>query len=309
MDRLLRDPGVAALLAEAPRPVLLGAVREAIEAARRGRAGAPDDWAAEVRERLAALLRPGLRPVLNATGVVLHTNLGRAPLAPVAAAAAAAAAAGYTNLEFELSTGTRGARSDHGRALLRELSGAEDALVVNNAAGALLLALAALADGREVVISRGELIEIGGSFRIPDILVRSGARLREVGTTNRTHARDYRERDRKRDRRAAHRPSVQLRAAGLRGHAGARGNRGAGRRARAAVPLRRRERSARGSLAVGSYRRAAGHRGARCRGGSGRSSAVTSSWAGRRPAASWGGLIWWRGAANIRSRAPSAPTR
>ena len=191
VDRLLRDPGVAALLADAPRPVVLGAVRETLEAARRRRAGPPEDWAAEIRERVGVLLRPGLRPVLNATGVVLHTNLGRAPLAPAAVAAVAAAATGYTNLELELSTGTRGSRSDHGRALLRELTGAEDALVVNNAAGALLLALAALAGGREVVISRGELIEIGGSFRIPDILTRSGARLREIGTTNRTHLRDY----------------------------------------------------------------------------------------------------------------------
>jgi L-seryl-tRNA(Ser) seleniumtransferase len=191
VDRLLRDPGVAALLADAPRPVVLGAVRETLEAARRRRAGPPEDWAAEIRERVGVILRPGLRPVLNATGVVLHTNLGRAPLAPAAVAAVAAAATGYTNLELELSTGTRGSRSDHGRALLRELTGAEDALVVNNAAGALLLALAALAGGREVVISRGELIEIGGSFRIPDILTRSGARLREIGTTNRTHLRDY----------------------------------------------------------------------------------------------------------------------
>ena len=190
VDRLLRDPGVAAMLAEAPRAAVLRAVRETLAAARSRRAGPPEDWAGEIRERLAAATRPGLRPVLNATGVVLHTNLGRAPLAP-AAVAAAAGAAGYTNLEFDLSTGSRGARSDHCRALLCELTGAEDALVVNNAAAALLLALAALADGREVVISRGELIEIGGSFRIPDILVRSGARLREVGTTNRTHASDY----------------------------------------------------------------------------------------------------------------------
>ena len=193
VDRLLRDPGVAAMLAEAPRPVVLDIIRRTLEAARTRRSGAPDDWAAEIRERLAAAVRPRLRVVLNATGVVLHTNLGRAPLAPAAAAAATGVAAGYSNLELDLSTGSRGSRSDHGRPLLRELTGAEDALVVNNAAGALLLALAALADGREVVISRGELIEIGGSFRIPDILTRSGARLREVGTTNRTHLRDYRE--------------------------------------------------------------------------------------------------------------------
>ena len=180
------------MLAEAPRPAVVRAVRETLDAARRRGAGAPEDWAAEIRERLAAAARPGLRPVFNATGVVLHTNLGRAPLAPSAVAAAAAAAAGYTNLELDLSTGSRGARSDHCRRRLRDLTGAEDALVVNNAAGALLLALAAHAAGREVLISRGELIEIGGSFRIPDILASSGARLREVGTTNRTHLGDYR---------------------------------------------------------------------------------------------------------------------
>ena len=192
VDRLLREPGVAAMLAEVPRPAVLRAVRETLEAARLRRAGAPEDWAGEIRERLAAAIRPGLRTVLNATGVVLHTNLGRAPLALEAAAAVASVASGYSNLELDLSTGTRGARSDHCRALLREITGAEDALVVNNAAGALLLALAAHADGRDVVISRGELIEIGGSFRIPDILRQSGARLREVGTTNRTHPQDYR---------------------------------------------------------------------------------------------------------------------
>jgi L-seryl-tRNA(Ser) seleniumtransferase len=130
--------------------------------------------------------------VLNATGVVLHTILGRAPLAPAAVAAVAAVAAGYSNLELDLAAGTRGSRGDHCRGLLRDVTGAEDALVVNNAAGALLLALNAHAAGRDVLISRGELIEIGGSFRIPDILGRSGARLREVGTTNRTHLEDYR---------------------------------------------------------------------------------------------------------------------
>jgi L-seryl-tRNA(Ser) seleniumtransferase len=191
VDRLLREPAVAAMLAEAPRPAVLRAIRETLEAARSRRAGPPEDWPEEIRERLAAATRSSLCPVLNATGVVLHTNLGRAPLAPAAVAAAAAVAGSYSNLELDLSTGARGSRSDHGRSLLRELTGAEDALVVNNAAGALLLALAAHADGRDVIISRGELIEIGGSFRIPDILARSGARLCEVGTTNRTHLRDY----------------------------------------------------------------------------------------------------------------------
>jgi L-seryl-tRNA(Ser) seleniumtransferase len=130
--------------------------------------------------------------VLNATGVVLHTNLGRAPLAPAAVRAVAEIAFGYSNLEYDLGTGTRGTRTDHCRGLLRQITGAADALVVNNAAGALVLALGALASGRQVLISRGELIEIGGSFRIPDIMSRSGALLREVGTTNRTHLEDYR---------------------------------------------------------------------------------------------------------------------
>jgi len=192
VDRLLRDPEVAELLEQLPRAVVVEAVRESLAAARTRRAGAPESWSAEIRERLAARGRPSLRPVLNATGVVLHTNLGRAPLAPSAIAAVAAVAAGYSNLEFDLHAGTRGSRHDHCRALLREVTGAEDALAVNNAAGALVLALNAHASGREVLISRGELIEIGGSFRIPDILERSGARLREVGTTNRTHLADYR---------------------------------------------------------------------------------------------------------------------
>jgi L-seryl-tRNA(Ser) seleniumtransferase len=168
------------------------AVRESLAAARSRRAGPPESWAADVRERLSDRARASLRPVLNATGVVLHTNLGRAPLAPSAVTAMVAVASGYSNLELDLDTGTRGSRSDHCREPLRAATGAEDALAVNNAAGALLLALAALAAGRDVLISRGELIEIGGSFRIPDILVRSGARLREIGTTNRTHLDDYR---------------------------------------------------------------------------------------------------------------------
>jgi L-seryl-tRNA(Ser) seleniumtransferase len=191
VDRLLREPAVQELLDSSPRSAVLRAVRQTLDAARTRRAGPPADWAAEIRETLAAAERGSLRPVLNATGVVLHTNLGRAPLAPEAIAAVAALAGGYSNLELDLSTGTRGSRSDHCRGVLREVTGAGDALVVNNAAGALLLALGAHAAGRDVLISRGELIEIGGSFRIPDILVRSGARLREIGTTNRTHLEDY----------------------------------------------------------------------------------------------------------------------
>jgi L-seryl-tRNA(Ser) seleniumtransferase len=192
VDRLLLEPEILELLRTAPRIAVVDAVRESLAAARTRRAGPPESWAADVRERLADRTRPSLRPVLNATGVVLHTNLGRAPLARAALAAMVEVGTGYSNLEFDLDTGTRGSRSDHCRASLRAVAGAEDALAVNNAAGALLLALGALAAGREVIISRGELIEIGGSFRIPDILERSGARLREVGTTNRTHLEDYR---------------------------------------------------------------------------------------------------------------------
>lgn len=139
---------------------------------------------------LSRRLSPSLRPVVNATGVIVHTNLGRAPLTP-AAIAHIADVAGYTNLEFDLKSGSRGSRSVHATALLRRLTGAGDAAVVNNNAAATLLTLAALATGREVIISRGELVEIGGGFRIPDVLHQSGARLREVGTTNRTRPADY----------------------------------------------------------------------------------------------------------------------
>ena len=192
VDRLLREPAVADLFRHAPRNAVVAAVREALEAAHTRRAGPPDDWGADVRERLVAGSTRSLHLVLNATGVVLHTNLGRAPLAPAAIRAVSDIASGYASLEIDLHTGTRGSRSDHCRAALAQLSGMDDALVVNNAAGALVLALNAHAVGREVLISRGELIEIGGSFRIPDILEKSGARLREVGTTNRTHLDDYR---------------------------------------------------------------------------------------------------------------------
>jgi len=193
VDRLLQEPGVQALLAEAPRNLVVAAVREAVLAARSGRSPMPSDWVEEVAERVAQRVSPSLVPVLNATGVVLHTNLGRAPLASAAIAAVQAVASGYSTLELDLATGARGSRSDHCAALLASLTGAADGLVVNNAAGALVLALNAAADGREVLISRGELIEIGGSFRIPDILMKSGAILREVGTTNRTHLADYRD--------------------------------------------------------------------------------------------------------------------
>lgn len=145
----------------------------------------------DARESLAASARGSLRPVINATGVVIHTNLGRAPLAPAALARAAAIAAGYSNLEYDLAAGTRGSRTVHAESLLTTLTGAEAAIVVNNNAAATLLILTGLANGREVVISRGELVEIGGGFRVPDVMRQSGATLREVGTTNRTRVNDY----------------------------------------------------------------------------------------------------------------------
>ncbi len=151
----------------------------------------PENLAQAVRDRLAQLADPSPEAVINATGVVIHTNLGRSPFSPAAVARIAEVAAHYSNLEFNVDEGRRGSRHDHVRDLLRLLTGAEDALVVNNNAAAVLLTLRAMAEGRDVVISRGELVEIGGSFRIPDILAQSGARLHEVGTTNRTHPADY----------------------------------------------------------------------------------------------------------------------
>ena len=192
IDTLLVGPGVAALLSDHPRALVVKAARLAVEAARAsGGAMPPEGWDAAVRAAALRLAEPSLAPVINATGVVLHTNLGRAPLAEAAIASMTRVARGYAALEYDLGRGTRGSRHAHCRDLLVELTGAADALVVNNAAGALLLALSALARGGEAVVSRGELVEIGGSFRIPDIMARSGAKLVEVGTTNRTHPADY----------------------------------------------------------------------------------------------------------------------
>jgi L-seryl-tRNA(Ser) seleniumtransferase len=190
----LRDlPSVDELARGIDDPLAVSAARAVIDRAREEiRAGAdPGDLAARLHEELEALRRPSLRRVLNATGVIVHTNLGRAPLADAALEQVVAIARGYSNLELDLRDGTRGSRQDHVAALLRRLTGAEAALVVNNNAAAMLLALAALAEAREVIVSRGELIEIGDGFRIPDVLARSGARLVEVGTTNRTRAKDY----------------------------------------------------------------------------------------------------------------------
>ncbi|MFL5606160.1 MAG: L-seryl-tRNA(Sec) selenium transferase [Gemmatimonadaceae bacterium] len=190
---LLDSAGVRALLGTAPRSLVVNAVRDVVARVRE-LGGAPTDddaWAQAVAERLTASRRPSLRPVINATGVVLHTNLGRAPLAPAALDAIEVVASGYSNLEYDLTHGTRGSRYAHCAALLRELTGAEDALVVNNGAAALVLALNTVAADREALLSRGELVEIGGSFRVHDIMAKSGARLREVGATNRTHLSDY----------------------------------------------------------------------------------------------------------------------
>jgi len=195
VNALLESEAMRPLLGRAPRSLVTAAARLALDAARRAPSAAPRGdaaWAAAVEGALAARERPSLRPLFNATGVVLHTNLGRAPLAAAALEAIREAAAGFCNLEYDLDAGARGSRYVHCVALLRELTGAEDAIVVNNCAAALVLALNATADGREAIVSRGELVEIGGSFRVPDIMAKSGARLVEVGSTNRTHLDDYR---------------------------------------------------------------------------------------------------------------------
>jgi L-seryl-tRNA(Ser) seleniumtransferase len=184
----------AAALGTAPRWAVIEAARRTIAAKREAilaGGGGAEIVAAEVAALAADLARPRLRRVINATGVVLHTNLGRAPLADAARVAIDEVARGYTNLEYDLVKGERGSRHDHLRELLRELTGAEDALVVNNNAAATVLGLAALATNKEIVVSRGELIEIGGSFRLPEILALSRGTLVEIGTTNKTHRKDY----------------------------------------------------------------------------------------------------------------------
>jgi L-seryl-tRNA(Ser) seleniumtransferase len=193
VSALLERTAVRALLDRAPRSVVVDAIRTAIDEARAGAAVPHDDgqWDAAIAAALQRSQRASLRRVINATGVVLHTNLGRAPLAAAAVDAMQRVAVGYANLEYDIDRGARGSRYTHCVALLRELTGAEDALVVNNNAAALVLVLNTVAAGRGALISRGELVEIGGSFRIPDIMERSGAKLVEVGTTNRTHVADY----------------------------------------------------------------------------------------------------------------------
>lgn len=210
MNEMLRSlPQVSALLESEPaghlverysREEVLGVLRDELQRTRDGllrdaRGTLPDftsdDFFADLGAKIEARRRSSLRPVINATGIIVHTNLGRARIAPEALAAIQDIGGSYSNLELDLATGERGSRHDHVEALIGELTGAEAALVVNNCAAAVLLCLTALARDREVIASRGELIEIGGAFRLPDVIAQTGARLREVGTTNRTHLRDY----------------------------------------------------------------------------------------------------------------------
>jgi L-seryl-tRNA(Ser) seleniumtransferase len=198
VDALLASSAFSDLLETRPRSLVVEALRRTLHRVREELAtGARDavpaeaEIAGETLLDLEAMDRPSIRRVINATGVPLHTNLGRAPLPEAARLALDDVARGYSNIEYDIESGARGSRHAHVRALLSELTGAEDALVVNNNAAAVVLALNELADGREVIVSRGELVEIGGSFRVPEIIAKSGARIVEVGATNRTHADDY----------------------------------------------------------------------------------------------------------------------
>jgi L-seryl-tRNA(Ser) seleniumtransferase len=201
IEQLRQRASVRILEAKYGRDALVHALRDAAAALRdrlaqetsapADEASAADAIARDAEARLTRGFEPSLRPVINATGVIIHTNLGRAPLSDAAVARIAAIGRGYTNLEYDISKGGRGSRAVHAEVLLTQLAGGEAAAVVNNNAGATLLMLAALAAGREVLISRGELVEIGGGFRVPDVMAQSGAILREVGTTNRTRAGDY----------------------------------------------------------------------------------------------------------------------
>ncbi len=197
VNRVLAEPALAAVEG-VPRGLLVDLVREALAQARRR---ASEGWptpneaalAASVAQAAAALQCGTLAPVINATGVIIHTNLGRAPLSAAARAAMEAVSRGYSNLEFDLASGERGSRFSHLDPLLRRVTGAEAGIAVNNNASAVLLALMTLAAGREVIVSRAQAVEIGGGFRIPDVMRQSGARLVEVGTTNRTYLRDFAE--------------------------------------------------------------------------------------------------------------------
>jgi len=191
VHQLLADAEREGIVGTIARPVVVNTIRDLLAEARSHGGGTPaGGWLPALGERLARARAPSLERVINATGVVLHTNLGRAPLA-AAAVDAMCAASSYNTLEYDLESGERGSRRVHVKSLLCELTGAEDAMVVTNAAAALILTLNTFADGGETIVSRGELIEIGGAFRIPQIMEKSGTTLIEVGTTNRTHLRDY----------------------------------------------------------------------------------------------------------------------
>ena len=196
VEQLLQTSQVKEWTALYGRPLTLDAIRTTLDGAReqyRQEGTVPDGntLLARIHSSLEIWVAPTLLPVINATGVILHTNLGRAPLSPVALEAAQSVAAGYSTLEYDLSKGKRGSRLIHAEAILKRLTGAEAALVVNNNAAAVMLALTAMARRRAVVIARSQLVEIGGGFRIPDVMKQSGARLVEIGTTNRVHLRDY----------------------------------------------------------------------------------------------------------------------
>jgi L-seryl-tRNA(Ser) seleniumtransferase len=196
IEQLRQRPAVRALEARFGAEATVGALRAAAAEARRALAGGAATEVVRGIEQaaatqLAAAFRPSLAPVINATGVVIHTNLGRAPLAAAAIERVAEVARGYSSLEYDVDRGARGRRDVHAEGLICRLSGAEAAVVVNNNAAATMIVLAALAAGREVIVSRGELVEIGGGFRVPDVMAQSGATLREVGTTNKTRAADY----------------------------------------------------------------------------------------------------------------------
>ena len=198
VDELLKMPVLEALLEEMPAQTVTRAVRQALEDLRRDvlegkieKLPGRDALCARIAVLACRENAPSLRRVINGTGIILHTNLGRACLSDKAAQAACSVAGSYSNLEFNLATGGRGLRYTHVEELLCRLTGAESALVVNNNAAAVLLTLSALTAGGQVVVSRGELVEIGGSFRVPDIMEACGAVLKEVGTTNKTHLRDY----------------------------------------------------------------------------------------------------------------------
>ena len=201
VDDLLRHPELAPAVSPLPRLLAAAVVRRVLAAARQTITAEPPEALAprldetallqDLREALLAAANPSLRRVVNATGVVIHTNLGRAPLGEACLAQLLEVASRYNTLEYDLARGARGSRQDHLEAVLQQLTGAEGVLVVNNNAAAVLLALNTLALGREVVISRGQLVEIGGSFRLPEIMAASGAILREVGTTNKTYLRDF----------------------------------------------------------------------------------------------------------------------